>query len=398
MVTHGESEIGLRAIDSAITKLDIAEILVLYPKNNYEIVDFIINGLKGRNINITFLGFEWCDDFAKARNVLLDNTKSDYVLWMDADDILCETSTEKWHSVHEVILKNSSIEVFNFRYFLYDHHGTLSVVSSRDKIFKRQGAKWIHKVHEVVFYEDIQRNRNLNVGNILGIHIEHRPNKNGLNSLIRNVKICENALLEDGDDYSKLHYKYYLAKDNWLIGYSTDELVLVEQSIKIFKEILENKIGTHACLHDCANIVASYYVDMFKSLSQVNESNNKELYLSKAETYFRIALSYFPKNPLTYHCLGEIYLNKSMANEAIKFANLAMSQDVNLTSATTVAINTRFYKEYPSRLLRHIYLSLKSPELELALYHNKNVLQCNPEDSEAKILRKNILDVLSKNQ
>ena len=32
--------------------------------------------------------FTWCDDFSKARNFAFSKATSDYILWLDADDVL----------------------------------------------------------------------------------------------------------------------------------------------------------------------------------------------------------------------------------------------------------------------------------------------------------------------
>src|SRR3954462_10439850 len=32
--------------------------------------------------------FEWCDDFSAARNASFQDVKTDYVLWLDGDDVL----------------------------------------------------------------------------------------------------------------------------------------------------------------------------------------------------------------------------------------------------------------------------------------------------------------------
>ena len=39
--------------------------------------------------------FAWCDDFSAARNFLVEKVRTDYWMWLDADDILDEKNLKK---------------------------------------------------------------------------------------------------------------------------------------------------------------------------------------------------------------------------------------------------------------------------------------------------------------
>ena len=39
--------------------------------------------------------FPWCDDFSAARNFLVEKVRTDYWMWLDADDILDEKNLKK---------------------------------------------------------------------------------------------------------------------------------------------------------------------------------------------------------------------------------------------------------------------------------------------------------------
>lgn len=38
--------------------------------------------------------FPWCDDFSAPRNFLLEKVRTDYWMWLDADDVLDEENLE----------------------------------------------------------------------------------------------------------------------------------------------------------------------------------------------------------------------------------------------------------------------------------------------------------------
>ena len=47
--------------------------------------------------------FPWCDDFSAPRNFLLEKVRTDYWMWLDADDVLDEENLEKLKSLKETL-------------------------------------------------------------------------------------------------------------------------------------------------------------------------------------------------------------------------------------------------------------------------------------------------------
>lgn len=96
--------------------------------------------------------FEWCDDFSAARNFAFSKAVCDYIMWLDADDVILKTDYEKF-----VSLKNSldgSQDVIMIPYnTAFDENGSPSFSFCRERIFKRsRGFKWKGRVHEAVEY------------------------------------------------------------------------------------------------------------------------------------------------------------------------------------------------------------------------------------------------------
>lgn len=96
--------------------------------------------------------FEWCDDFSAARNFAFSKAACDYVMWLDADDVILPSDRDKLIS-----LKNSldgSADVIMLPYnTAFDEDGRPSFSFYRERIFKRnRGFKWKGRVHEAVEY------------------------------------------------------------------------------------------------------------------------------------------------------------------------------------------------------------------------------------------------------
>ena len=58
--------------------------------------------------------FKWVDDFAKARNFSFEKATKDYILWLDADDIILEEDRQKFKNFKPTI--DGTIPVYSLIY------------------------------------------------------------------------------------------------------------------------------------------------------------------------------------------------------------------------------------------------------------------------------------------
>lgn len=96
--------------------------------------------------------FAWCDDFSAARNFSFSKAGCDYVMWLDADDVLLPADRDKL-----IALKSSldgSADVIMMPYnTAFEEDGRPSFAFYRERIFKRsRGFQWKGRVHEAVAY------------------------------------------------------------------------------------------------------------------------------------------------------------------------------------------------------------------------------------------------------
>ena len=92
--------------------------------------------------------FTWKDDFAEARNFAFSKARMDYILWLDADDVLEKEDQEKLKLLKESL--NNTVDVISMMYVLSTDENNNPVVSlRRNRMVKRKNNyKWIGKVHE----------------------------------------------------------------------------------------------------------------------------------------------------------------------------------------------------------------------------------------------------------
>lgn len=91
---------------------------------------------------------EWADDFAYARNHAFDQATKEYVMWLDADDILTEENQQKLAALKSEL--PPSVDIVSMSYSLTrDEHGNTTCSLRRNRIVKRsKGYRWVGRVHE----------------------------------------------------------------------------------------------------------------------------------------------------------------------------------------------------------------------------------------------------------
>ncbi|WP_374004809.1 glycosyltransferase [Bacillus velezensis] len=92
--------------------------------------------------------FEWIDHFAAARNFVFSKAEMDYILWLDADDILTEKDREKLIELKASLSKE--VDAVSMYYHVgFDARGEVSFRYRRNRLVKREkGFRWIGAVHE----------------------------------------------------------------------------------------------------------------------------------------------------------------------------------------------------------------------------------------------------------
>ena len=94
--------------------------------------------------------FEWCDDFSAARNFAFSKAESDYILWLDADDVLLLHDLEKLIDLKQRAEKG--VNAFYMRYnTALDELGNPSFWFYRERLIKNSAdLKWQGRVHEAI--------------------------------------------------------------------------------------------------------------------------------------------------------------------------------------------------------------------------------------------------------
>ncbi|GAB6152825.1 glycosyltransferase [Desulfosporosinus burensis] len=183
--------------------------------------------------------FNWIDDFAAARNFAFSKATTDYILWLDADDVFAESDREQFLKLKENL--DPLMDVVNMPYLLaFDQFGAVTFSLRRNRLVKRsKNFRWIGAVHE---YLEVY-------GHVLNSDICVTHKGTGGDDSDRNLKIYEKRKTK-GESFSPRDLYYYA---NELFDHK-----LYKGAIESYQEFLEtgqgwveDKISACGKLADC---------------------------------------------------------------------------------------------------------------------------------------------------
>lgn len=167
-------------------------------------------GSKDNSVNIAkkytnnIFYFKWTDNFSDARNFSFSKATKDYIMWLDADDLITDAEIEK---ILNLKRSNKDIPMYLFKYSVAFENNIPTFYFYRERLLKRElNFKWQGFIHEVIpLVHDAK---------YVDINIEHRKIKEGNRK--RNLNIYRNAknkgiLFTPRDTYYYARELYYNA-------------------------------------------------------------------------------------------------------------------------------------------------------------------------------------------
>lgn len=300
-------------------------------------------------------------NFARARNTVLDATTSNYVMWLDCDDVLLNQYDDKWLNFAKLIRDHASeIDTYILPYTVFiDEEGKPLTTFMRQRVWKQDvGFRWRNAVHEQLCL----MLENYHVGEVGALHITHLPGKPPTESSSRNLKILEDEIVRKKSKNAQLRFFY--ARDLLVSG-------KYDQGISLAWEIISELDTDFPTLYNLsldALMLTAYsgysyapIVDMLKEES-----------LDAVESFARIAMALSISAAEPYVLLGDVYYRRKEVKAAAKMYQIALTKK----TADNVAMQfTPYYREIPADRLSDV--SINIGDYERALVHNREAISCN---------------------
>ncbi|HBV85225.1 MAG TPA: glycosyl transferase [Desulfosporosinus sp.] len=305
--------------------------------------------------------FTWIDDFAAARNFAFSKATMDYILWLDADDVLADPDRDKFFKLKRNY--DPSFDVVNMPYLLaFDQYGTVTFSLRRNRLVKRsKNFRWIGPVHE---YLEVY-------GNILNSDICVTHKGLGGNDSNRNLKIYENRKAK-GEAFSPRDLYYYA---NELYDHQ-----LHERAIESYQDFLNTGQGwVEDNISACGKLADCY---------QKLEKRDKQL------EYTLKSFQYAP--PRAEFCcrLGFYFLSAEQYEQGVFWYKLATQLEKPINSWGP--INEACWTWLPHLQLCVCYDRLG--KYELAYEHNEIARKYRPDNNQVLYNKKYLEGVFEKHK
>ncbi len=301
--------------------------------------------------------FEWIDDFSAARNYAFSKATQEYILWLDADDVILDQDCQKLLELKATLSRE--IEVLTMLYYLsFDTNGNVLYQIRRERLVKREkNYQWMGAVHEFLAAKGIQLDTE--------IAVAHKPVKHDRD---RNLKIYEKRQLK-GEEFSPRDLYYYAKelKDHNLYNRAIEHY---QKFLATKQEALEDNIAACASLADC------FY--------ELHDAENELKYIYQSFQY---------STPRSDFCcrLGFYHFNNNQIKQAIFWYTLATH--LKTTNSSWGLVNNQCETWLPHLQLCVCYSRLG--EYKLAYEHNEKAAKFIPDNPMIHHNRKLLLSKLN---
>lgn len=327
MIVKNEEKVLERVLSKA---KDFADEIIIVDTGSKDATKYIASKFTDK-----IYDFEWCDDFAQARNFSFSKATCEYIIWLDADDVITEENIKKI-----VDLKKSppQYDIYMFRYQMgFDENDQPTFEYYRERILKNNKRYvWRGWVHEAIALQG-------KVG-YFDIAIEHRKIETTRDSG-RNLKIYQKHIAkgETLDPRAQFYYSRELYFNNQ-----------IDQAISSFSKFITDGKGYLPNIIDAQLTLSKCYV-------LKNDLNS-------AKNILIDSMKFSPPNGEICCALGEIYQKQNDISSAIFWYTTSTICPINMEKGGFVQKD--FYDFIPYIQLSCLYYRIGNKD-KFAEYHRK---------------------------
>jgi glycosyltransferase involved in cell wall biosynthesis len=148
--------------------------------------------------------FEWIYDFAAARNYSFEQCSADWIVWLDADDVVTPDAQAAYREAKTQLLSDDIDGVYApYLYTFLPGTDVCTLRLHRERLIRRaSGLRWNGAIHEVIpLFERPNASSD-------ALYIEHRPSQTKLESKgDRNLVIIQ-RMVDSGDQSARTMFYY----------------------------------------------------------------------------------------------------------------------------------------------------------------------------------------------
>lgn len=234
MIVKNEEDVIARCLNSVE---DIVDEIIIVDTGSTDNTKEIVKGFTNK-----IFDFKWIDDFSAARNYSYSKATMDFILWLDADDLVLEEDRVKLRQLKQDF--NPTVDIVMMKYNVgFDTLGNVTFSYFRERLSRRsKNYSWYEPIHE---YLEIS-------GEIINVDICITHRKMHAPVPGRNLKIYENMMAQ-GKELTPRGI-YYFARELKDNGNYDDAIQYFNKFLDSEKGWVEDNITACSELSICYSI------------------------------------------------------------------------------------------------------------------------------------------------
>ena len=298
---------------------------------------------------------EPCFNLAAARNYSFQDVNTDWILWLDADDIVSEESCRRIKELAEE--KRGKVDTLTFT---YDYSSSVSHLRER-LIANKFVDPWNMPIHECIGYMSIGTWEDHPE-----VHITHcRQHQTSE----RNLKIFQRVIENDDECVNDPRFRFYHAESLSIAGKYPEALAAYNSAISLglcSEDKFRTLLGKARC---------------YKELDEQEVAAEMLSY----------AAAQFPEFPDAFFMLGQLYSDMERYDKSLACYKIVANMDM---PEVTGFIYDKSMKYFSMEKIYRIYLD-KIPDLKQAWYWAKRCSEALPEglniDGDLELIRSELM-------
>lgn len=313
--------------------------------------------------------FEWVRDFAAARNYSFSHVKTDYVMWLDADDVL--RRREAFISFRDNVMATAEYWLATYNYAL-NEKGEPALSFARERVIKLGcGFRWKHFVHEGCVQVE---NRQFLAQNVSSWWVDHlRTEKDMQKDRSRNLN-----LFREREHLLDARMRYYYGKELF------DARQYMEAGAKLMEAATDERLEVHDRLMaiqyaagaamECGQFMRVVHIcaqglNLMPSRAEywtlIGDAYVKQGRLEDAVPYYEAARSVRPNTVHGFvYCAKDAYDKYPTEQLASIFMNIGKIEEAKREIALLKAIGSGRINELESHLGKVLHFVQKAEHLE----------------------------------
>jgi glycosyltransferase involved in cell wall biosynthesis len=306
--------------------------------------------------------FEWVNDFSKARNASFSHVTTDFVMWMDGDDLLL--NRDAFIAWRDHAMNGADFWLATYNYAFTGKEPACSF--ARERVIRMsKNPQWKYFVHEGVMPAMLRGKVNANYATTWAIN-HNRTTQDIENDRSRNLNLFKE---HEGELDSRMLYYY---------GKEFFEAGLIAEAIEKLKLAVGKK---DLEIHD--RILGIQYLCM--SLMKQGEIN--PVYYQHVKDYATQGLLLMPQRAELFCFLGDAHIKTGQFQDAVPVLSAAKNcnnQGVQNGIASPIFTYKDVYTTWPRNQLTRIYA--QQNDFKKAREEAEECLSLYPDNEEAKTL------------